>query len=388
MTDPTSPTTVPSELAQRLSPLHDIHVGLGATFTDFAGWQMPVRYSSDLAEHHAVRKSAGLFDISHMAEIVVTGPDAAAFLDFALAGKISAVPYLKAKYSLLLTESGGIIDDLIVYHNAETEYLVVANAGNRAAVVAALSARLADFDAGIQDVTDHVALIAVQGPNARAILEATEGLLTDAELGVGGTLEELRYYACMGMAFQTGIVLVARTGYTGEDGYELYVDLEDAADLWHALERAGEAFGLVPAGLASRDTLRLEAGMPLYGHELGMDVAPAQAGLGRVVALAKPGDFVGRAAAEAGPGDDARVLVGLSSDGRRAGRAGYPVFSGDRECGIVTSGALSPTLGHPIAMAFVDPADSAIGTELSIDVRGTRVPASVVPLPFYKREAN
>ena len=192
----------------------------------------------------------------------------------------------------------------------------------------------------------------------------------------------------MGMAFQSGIVLVARTGYTGEDGYELYVDLEDAADLWHALERAGEPFGLVPAGLASRDTLRLEAGMPLYGHELGLEVAPAQAGLGRVVALGEGGGLRGPRSSRGGSGRRRRVLVGLSSEGRRAGRAGYPVLNGDRECGVVTSGALSPTLGHPIAMAFVDPADSAIGTELSIDVRGTRVPASVVPLPFYKREAN
>lgn len=371
----------------RLSPLHDIHVAAGATFTDFAGWEMPVRYSSDLAEHHAVRNSAGLFDISHMAEIEVSGPDAARFLDFALAGNISAVALSRAKYSLVLDATGGIVDDLIVYHTAEGRYLVVANAGNRGPVVDALVTRLDGFDAAIDDITDSLALIAVQGPNARAILEATTGLETTDELSGEQTLESLRYYACMGMAWRDGAVLVARTGYTGEDGFELYVDVADAADLWRALAAAGEARGLIPAGLASRDTLRLEAGMPLYGHELGLDTLPVQAGLGRVVALSKEGRFVGREAVEAGPDAAARVLVGLASEGRRAGRAEYAVLAGDALVGVVTSGALSPTLGHPIAMAYVDPESSTVGTTLTVDVRGTRVPAIVVPLPFYKREA-
>lgn len=370
----------------RLSPLHDIHVAAGATFTDFAGWEMPVRYSSDLAEHHAVRNSAGLFDISHMAEIEVSGPDAARFLDFALAGNISAVAFSRAKYSLLLDATGGIVDDLIVYHTAEGRYLVVANAGNRGPVVDALVTRLDGFDAAIDDITDSLALIAVQGPNARAILEATTGLETTDELSGEQTLESLRYYACMGMAWRDGAVLVARTGYTGEDGFELYVDVADAADLWRALAAAGETHGLIPAGLASRDTLRLEAGMPLYGHELGLDTLPVQAGLGRVVALSKKGPFVGREAVEAGPDAAARVLVGLASEGRRAGRAEYAVLAGDALVGVVTSGALSPTLGHPIAMAHVDPELSTVGTTLTVDVRGTRVPAIVVPLPFYKRE--
>lgn len=353
----------------RQSPLHDLHVEAGATFTDFAGWLMPVRYSSDLAEHHAVRTAAGIFDISHMAEIRVTGPDAAAFLDFALAGLISAVKLGKAKYSLILEESGGILDDLIVYHDREAEYYVVANAGNRDVVVAALQDRSAGFDVTVTDLTDEVVLIAVQGPNARDIVAAVV------------ELPELTYYS----AAYAGDVLVARTGYTGEDGYELYVAVEDAAPLWRALVAAGASRGLVPAGLASRDTLRLEAGMPLYGHELGLDTLPAQAGLGRVPNLTK--DFVGRQALEVGPADDARVLVGLVSEGRRAGRAGYALLSGDDEVGVITSGALSPTLGHPIAMAYVDPAVSAPGTQLDIDVRGSRIAATVVALPFYKREA-
>ncbi|MEY2847373.1 MAG: hypothetical protein RI885_38 [Actinomycetota bacterium] len=377
----------------RLSPLHEIHVEAGATFTDFAGWEMPVRYSSDLAEHHAVRTAAGLFDISHMAEIEVTGPDAARFLDFALAGKISAVAVGRAKYSLLLAASGGIVDDLIVYHTAEGRYLVVANASNRVVVVEALQLRLDGFDAAIDDLTDSLALIAVQGPKARAILEQTAGLAVTAEFSGDQSLEALRYYACMGMAWGDGAVLVARTGYTGEDGFELYVDVADAAALWRALAAAGAAHGLIPAGLASRDTLRLEAGMPLYGHELGLDILPVQAGLGRVVALTKEGPFVGREAIERGPDDAARVLVGLVSEGRRAGRAEYTVHASaetgeDDVVGVITSGALSPTLGHPIAMAYVDPAVSAVGTSLTLDVRGSRVPATVVPLPFYSREAR
>jgi len=371
----------------KLSPLHQLHVDAGASFTDFAGWQMPVRYSSDLAEHHAVRTSAGIFDISHMAEISVTGPEAAAFLDYALAANVSAIPLSKAKYTMILSEQGGIIDDLIVYQNAPGEYLVVANASNRHVVIEKLTERITGFDAAIVDGTDAVALIAVQGPNARAILEATPGLDAAPEWAMGHDLEELPYYACMGMRFQGKALLVGRTGYTGEDGFELFVDAAQAAALWTVLMAAGEPFGLVPCGLAARDTLRLEAGMPLYGHELGLDTLPVQAGLGRVVPLkTKTADFVGRAAIEAGPAEGARVLVGLVADGKRAGRADYAVFDGDTEVGIITSGALSPSLGHPIAMAYVDPAVSAVGTELQIDVRGSRIAASVVALPFYKRE--
>jgi aminomethyltransferase len=369
-----------NSLTDRFSPLHDIHVAGGASFTDFAGWQMPVSYGSDLAEHHAVRTTAGIFDISHMAEIQVTGPDAAAFLDYALAGKISAVKPMQAKYSLLLHPDGGIIDDLVVYANGENEYLVVANAGNRFAVVPALQERAASFDVEVIDLSDDVSLLAVQGPNSRAILEATVGLtITETPL------DELKYYWSTGATFANGTVFIGRTGYTGEDGFELYVDVADAAELWQALVAAGADYGLFPAGLASRDTLRLEAGMPLYGHELGLDTFPAQAGLGRVVALTKEGDFVGRAASEAGPAEGARVLKGLTTEGRRAGRADYLVFSGDTEVGVITSGALSPTLGFPIAMAYIDP--DADESTLTIDVRGTRIAASVVPLPFYKREA-
>ncbi len=365
---------------QRFSPLHQVHVDAGASFTDFAGWQMPVRYSSDLAEHHAVRNSVALFDLSHMAEIIVTGVEAAQALDYALAGKISAVAIGQAKYSLLLSPEGGIVDDLVVYRTHENRYGIVANASNRFAVAGALSARAADFDVTVFDESEGLALLAVQGPRSLDVLERLSGL------EVLRAPRDLGYYWSTMGTYHGNEIMVGRTGYTGEDGFELYVQTKEAKRLWYELMEAGADFGIVPAGLASRDTLRLEAGMPLYGHELSVHVFPAQAGLGRVVNLKKESDFVGRDATQAGPPEGARVLVGLVSEGKRAGRVGYLIFTvDDREVGVVTSGALSPTLGYPIAMAYVDPGEAGMGSPLFIDVRGTRIPASVVALPFYKR---
>lgn len=368
------------------SPLHDIHVAAGAAFTDFAGWQMPVRYSSDLAEHAAVRTAAGLFDLSHMGEILVVGPQAAEALDHALAGKLSAIQEGQAKYSLLLSPEGGIIDDLVVYRTGSDRFLVVANASNREVVAQELRERASGFDCLVEDESDDIALIALQGPRSEEILRNVEGFDLPG-------LDDLGYYRAIPCTYLDQLgrehnVLVARTGYTGEDGFEFYVAPDAAGALWTAIAETGAGSGLVPAGLAARDTLRLEAGMPLYGHELSTTTFPVQAGLGRVVALTtKEGDFVGRAAVEAGPPAGARVLVGLRSEGKRAGRAGYSVYQGDRVVGEVTSGALSPTLGHPIAMAYVDP-DVAEATDLEIDIRGTRVAASITPLPFYKKEAT
>ena len=369
------PTRQENSVTERLSPLNSIHVDAGASFTDFAGWQMPVRYSSDLAEHHAVRTAAGIFDLSHMGEILVLGPQAAAALDYALAGKLSAIAIGQAKYSLLLSPDGGIIDDLVVYRTGEDRFLVVANASNREVVARELFERATSFDCEVFDESDDIALIAVQGPKSFEILSQVVGL------DIPG-LADLKYYWSTPGHFGEHELLVARTGYTGEDGYELYVAPDAAASLWAAIAETGAGSGLVPAGLASRDTLRLEAGMPLYGHELGLDTRPAQASLGRVPNLTK--DFVGKDALQ--PPDGARVLVGLKAEGKRAGRADYEVFDGEESVGIITSGALSPTLGYPIAMAYLDPGVSDVGTELQIDVRGSRVAASVVPLPFYKRE--
>jgi len=368
-----------SDQPSRLSPLDAVHVAAGAAFTDFAGWKMPVRYGSDLAEHETVRTSAGLFDLSHMAEFIVEGTHAAQFLDYALAGQASVIAPGRAKYSLLLAESGGILDDLVVYRLDDQRFLVVANAANHDVVAEALTERQADFDVAVSDETDTCALIAVQGPNALAVLGRIEKLVLPEPLAFG----DLKYYSIAEGFYGETPTLIARTGYTGEDGFELYLDNAVAPALWAELVAAGA----VACGLAARDTLRLEAGMPLYGHELSTDTFPVQAGIGRVVALGKPGDFVGRAAVEAGPFADARVLVGLVAEGKRAGRAGYPVLRDGAVVGEVTSGALSPTLGLPVAMAYVDPDASAVGTELALDVRGTAIPARVVPLPFYSRKA-
>ena len=374
----TTTGTPSSETAPR-TPLLAVHQEAGAQLIDFAGWQMPVRYGSDLAEHQAVRERAGLFDLSHMAELRVRGREAGAFLDHALAGRLSAIEPWQAKYSLLLAEQGGIIDDVIVYRTGDAEFLVVANASNRQAALDALTARIAGFDATVVDETEDTALVAVQGPAAAAIVGAI-GLESQP-------IEGLRYYRSLPAVFEGEDVLLARTGYTGEDGFELYIAAHAASDLWRAIVLAGEAHGLALCGLAARDTLRLEAGMPLYGNELSVDTLPAQVGLGRVVALGTKGDFVGRSAVEAGPAPDAPVLIALAAEGRRAPRSGYPVLDGDRVVGAVTSGALSPTLGHPIAMALVEPG-SATSDSLSVDVRGTTLPARVTELPFYTREAR
>jgi aminomethyltransferase len=360
----------------RYTPLRARHESLGASFTDFGGWQMPVRYTSDLAEHHAVRKTAGLFDISHMAEFLVEGADAAAYLDYALAGRISTMSIGKAKYSLVLEPAGGIVDDIIVYRLAEDRFLIISNAGNRDAVADALPQRTGAFDVAVADVSDDYALLAVQGPAAEAIVAATAGI---DEVSIPWA--EQKYYAWASAFYNGAPLLIARTGYTGEDGFELLVRAADATALWDAVLAAGESHGLVPAGLAARDTLRLEAGMPLYGHELSLDTKPAQAGLGRVVAVDKDA-FVGKDSVAAA--SDARVLTGLAAEGKRAGRAGYAVVTEDGAVvGEITSGALSPTLGHPIAMAYIDPA--AVAADLFLDVRGTKIPAVVTDLPFYRR---
>ncbi|WP_251008601.1 glycine cleavage system aminomethyltransferase GcvT [Curtobacterium sp. ISL-83] len=366
----------------RSSPLEPAHEAAGATFTDFAGYRMPVRYSSDLAEHHAVRQAAGVFDLSHMAEIGVTGPDAVAFLDHALAGSFGAMTVGRAKYSLLLAPDGGILDDLVVYRTDEHVFLVVANAGNRDVAVTALTARANGFDVLVSDDSDTTALVAIQGPAAAGTLDA---LIVADRLQPETPLDELRYYRVLHATFDDADVLIARTGYTGEDGFEIYCDPAAATAIWDALLEAGADRGVVPAGLAARDTLRLEAGMPLYGHELDTSVRPAQAGLGRVVAA--EGTFVGQDGVE--PAPDARVLVGLVTEGRRAPRAGYEVLLDGAVVGVVTSGALSPTLGHPVAMAYVEPTAVAAATDggqvLHIDVRGTAIPSTVTAFPFYRR---
>ncbi|MFJ8229089.1 glycine cleavage system aminomethyltransferase GcvT [Streptomyces sp. NPDC094448] len=367
--------------APRRTALDALHRSLGATMTDFAGWDMPLRYASEREEHQAVRSRAGLFDLSHMGEITVSGPQAAALLDYALVGNISTVGPGRARYTMICREDGGILDDLIVYRTGDTEYLVVANAGNAQTVLDALAERAAGFDAEVRDDRDAYALIAVQGPEAPGILKS----VTDADL------DGLKYYAGLPGTVAGVPALIARTGYTGEDGFELFVAPEHAEGLWRALTEAGADAGLVPCGLSCRDTLRLEAGMPLYGHELTTALTPFDAGLGRVVKFEKEGDFVGRkaleAAAERAASAPPRTLVGLVAEGRRVPRAGYPVVADGAVIGEVTSGAPSPTLGKPIAMAYVDAAHAAPGTAgVGVDIRGAHEPYEVVALPFYRRQ--
>jgi aminomethyltransferase len=361
----------------RQTPLHAVHERLGATMTSFAGWQMPLRYASETAEHLAVRRAAGLFDLSHMGEIAVAGPEAGAALDYALVGNLSALRPGRARYTMICAEDGGVLDDLVVYRLDEDEFLVIANAANTAVVFGAVRDRAAGHDAQVTDATDDYALVAIQGPEAAGILAPLAGQLD---------LEAIRYYAGAFGEVAGRRAWVARTGYTGEDGFEVFCRHQDAVPIWDALASGGTGAGLVPAGLAARDTLRLEAGMPLYGNELGPDVTPFEAGLGRVVKFDKPGDFVGREAlatrAASGPG---RRLAGLTIQSRRIARHGYPVLADGKTCGTVTSGAPSPTLGVPIAMAYLEPEADAGDHVLSVGIRGEEVPAQLTDLPFYRR---
>jgi aminomethyltransferase len=391
----TPDTASPRGTPPRETPLRGVHESLGAAMTEFAGWLMPLRYRSETAEHQAVRTAAGLFDLSHMGELAVRGPDAATALDYALVGHLSAVPVGRARYTMICAADGGILDDLIVYRLADEEFLVVANAANTGVVYQALAERAAGHDAQVTDETAGYALIAIQGPAAAGILAP----LCAAGLGA------LKYYAGQRTTVAGREILLARTGYTGEDGFELFSRPADAEPVWAALSDAGSGAGLVPAGLAARDTLRLEAGMPLYGNELGPDITPFDAGLGRVVKLGKPGEFVGRAALEAtAQAPRRRVLVGLRGGTRRVPRHGYPVLWDGTPHGVVTSGAPSPTLGVPIAMAYVDPgvagepADQAgepadqtsepADSRLAVDIRGRAEPARLTPLPFYHRNQD
>src|SRR3984885_9365106 len=340
--------------------------------TEFAGWLMPLRYGSETAEHNAVRTSAALFDLSHMGEIAVTGPGAGAALDYAVCGWPPKPSVGRARYTMLCAPDGGVLDDLIIYRQADDRFLVVANAANTSVVLGELRERCSS-GAVITDESAATGLISIQGPNGSGLLSTVTDL----------PLDTMPYYAGAYGTVAGREAWVARTGYTGEDGFEIFCAPADCEPVWDALTATVDG-GLPAAGLAARDTLRLEAGMPLYGNELGPDVTPYEAGLGRVVRLDKPGDFVGRSAlaqrAEEGP---RRTLIGLLGKSRRVPRHGYPVLSavGD-QVGVVTSGAPSPSLGRPIAMAYVE-VDA--GGPFGIDVRGKTEPAEVTGLPFYDR---
>jgi aminomethyltransferase len=366
-------------LDTRISPLAAEHRALGARMVEFGGWEMPLSYAGIIEEHRAVRSKAGLFDLSHMGELFIEGPEAAAALGYALTTNPAALAVGRAHYSMICFTNGGVMDDLIVYRLADDRFMVVANASNAVVVSDALTERLSGFKVILDDRSLATGLVAIQGPLSVEILRR----LTDVDLSA------LRYYAIAEGQVAGVPALVARTGYTGEDGFEVFADVGRATDVWRAILAGGRSRGLAPVGLGARDTLRLEAGMPLYGNELGPDTTPFEAGLGRVVKLDKEGDFVGRAAlAKAQVDGPRKQLVGLTIRGRGIARHGYEVFSGEARVGVVTSGTMSPTLNQAIAMAYVPPSMSAAGTIVDVVVRDQRVPVEIVPLPFYKRQAQ
>jgi len=355
------------------TPLFAQHQQRGARFVDFGGWEMPVQYSGIIAEHTAVRTAAGLFDVSHMGEIELRGPGALAAAQELTANDVGRLADGQAQYSLLLLPSGGIVDDIMVYRLSAERLLLCVNAGNAEKDLAWIRDH-----AGTAEVVDRsaeTALLALQGPRATAILAR----LAAADVA------SLARFACAEVEVAGKPVLAARTGYTGEDGWELYAGNADAAPLWDALLDAGAGDGLAPVGLGARDTLRLEAALPLYGNDLDETTTPLEARLGWVVRLDKP-SFIGRAAllAQRAAGVT-RKLCGFALDERGIARHDHAIVHDGSEVGRVTSGSQSPTLGKAIGLGYVPPHCADVGTELEIDIRGRRVRATVTPLPFYRR---
>ncbi len=355
------------------TPLHGLHTALGAQMVSFGGWAMPLRYRDILEEHRAVRKRAGLFDVSHMGEIMVRGPRAEALVQELVTNDISGMKDGQVVYSPMCTVDGGVLDDLLVYRLEAGSYMLVVNAVNTGRDLNWIRGHAGD-GAEVEDISGRTALLALQGPRALEILRPLAGF------DPGSTA----YYRFVRGTVAGVECIVSRTGYTGEDGFELYTDAGDAAGLWQALLETGRDCGLSPAGLGARDTLRLEASLPLYGHELTEKTTPLEAGLGRFVRMDK-GPFTGREALERQCREGlARRLAGLSMTERGVPRAGCPVLVGDREAGAVTSGGYAPWLDTCLAMAYLPP-DLKPGDRISVLIRGKKCGAEVVPLPFYKR---
>lgn len=353
------------------TPLTDTHEALGAKMVPFAGYLMPVQYPTGItAEHNAVRKTAGLFDVSHMGEFIVTGPGALDFVNFVTTNDVAALAVGQAHYSTILNDRGTIEDDCLVYRDADRIMMVV-NASNAEKDFAHISRHIGKFDAKLEDVSDATALLAIQGPKAAEILQR----FTDADLG------GIKYYHFEHVAVaEIPGIIVSRTGYTGEDGFELYFPNKDAVAVWSALTESGE---VIPAGLGCRDTLRLEMGMALYGNDIDDTVTPLEANLQWLVKL-KKADFVGRDALvkqkEAGI---PRKLVGFTSSERAFPRHGYPVFVNGERSGDVKSGTMSPSLGIPIGTAYLPTAMAVPGSALEVEIRGKRITGTVVKMPFY-----
>jgi aminomethyltransferase len=352
------------------TPLYSWHVDHHARLVPFGGWDMPVQYTSIAAEHTAVRTAAGLFDISHMARVSFAGPDAQALLETVFTNSVATMKEGQVRYGLVCNEAGGILDDILVYR-LPSGYLAVINASNRQKILAWLEQHRAGRNVTLQDQTFETTMVALQGPKA---VELMAGRFAD-------DVTRLKYYFATATRYRDTPCVVSRTGYTGEDGFEVIVPNAQGKTLWEEFI----AQGAVPCGLGARDTLRLEAAMPLYGHELNESINPLQAGLGWAVKLDK-GDFIGRSALLAA--DPTKpIRVGLEVDGKRAAREGSAILGPDAHpVGTVTSGSFCPWLEKSLAMGYVRPDFATVGTALGIDVRGTTLAATVVPLPFYKRQ--
>ncbi len=362
------------EGALRRTPLYASHVRAGGRMVGFAGWEMPVQYAGVIDEHHAVRKAAGVFDVSHMGEFRVFGADAERFLQRNTPNNVARLRVGRAHYSGLMTEQGTYVDDVLIYRRGENEFLLVVNAANRERDFAVLSER-AGLGVELEDVSEAFALLAVQGPKAEDIV---------AQL-TSDPIRELRYYGFLEGHLLGAPALISRTGYTGEDGFELYVVADQAEAVWEAVLAAGVGEGLQPAGLGARDTLRLEAAMALYGHELTEQITPLEAGLGWVVKF-KKGDYLGRDVLEGQKLNGLeRQLCGFEVVDRGIAREGHEVLVDGDQVATVTSGVWSPTLEKAIGMTFLPVASAEPGTEIEIQVRKRRLAARVVELPFYRR---
>ena len=360
------------------TPLHDWHAQHGAKLVDFAGWAMPIQYGSIVSEHVATRDVVGLFDVSHMGRFCFAGPAAATFLDGLLTRRVGSLAEGQVRYSLVTNDTGGVLDDVLVSHLRvadESFYWLVVNASNRLKLLDWITPRIGKYDLRFTDETTNTAMIAVQGPQAIAVVDS---MFTD------GHPSELPYYNTANAILQGIPVTVSRTGYTGEDGVEFIIPVESAAALWQRLIDASHAVGGRAAGLGARDTLRLEAGMPLYGHELSENLTPYDVGLGFAVQL-KDRQFPGRDALAAAKPAPQWSRIGLRLEGKRVPREGFALLHADEEIGHVSSGTFSPTLQVPIAMGLVKPGNVIVGDTVDVDIRGRTVPAEVVELPFYKR---
>ena len=357
--------------------LYQEHVDLGARMVPFGGWDMPVQYSGIINEVRAVRTASGIFDVSHMGRLYISGPRAGQFLDRMLTGSATNLRTGRARYCLICNEGGGVIDDTIFYSLGDDRYLLIPNAGNRPAVIDWFNRWIdAEFsgDVQIDDQTEETGLIALQGPGAAQLLD---GL---CQLSGGEPPSSLRFFTWGQGKLSNHEVFIGRTGYTGEDGFELSMPREAAASVWNSLKEAGA----LPCGLGARDVLRLEAALPLHGHEIDPDTSPIEAGLERFVR--HEGNYVGQPvlAVQRENGTDRR-LVGLTLPGRSAPRAGYPILAHGQETGRITSGSFSPTLDTSIALGYVLAGHSEPGTFLEVDIRGRTAAAEIVPLPFYTR---